>query len=98
MGFYGRKLIRRLREEFGLKIPDDIRIRPCRPGWATRSSGGFNWTFESKTRPEFSCVGSQHTVRECAMADQLAIDSQDFDCFIDIVKDNFHASDNNAKR
>ena len=84
MGFYGRKLVRRLFEENGLELPSDVSIRPCRPGWSTRSAGGFNWVFESKIKPWFGDVGSQYTVRECAMAPTLTVSSgRCGDTFID---------------
>lgn len=89
MGFYGRKLIRRLRDEHGVKFPSDVRIRPCRPGWSTRSAGGFTWTFESTENTRFNDVGSQHTVRECAMAKVIVIRSTEYrDTFIDVYEGN----------
>ena len=87
MGFYSKKLIRRLQYEFGIKFPADIKIRPCRPGWATRSAGGFNWTFQSAEQPGLNDIGSQHTVRECAMAKTIRIYYTGFDAFIDVVEE-----------
>ena len=87
MGFYSKKLIERLKNEFKIKFPDDIRIRPCRPGWSTRSAGGFNWTFESKDQAQFNNMGSQHTVKQCAMASKIKINYTGFDAFIDIIEE-----------
>jgi len=85
MGFYGRKLIRRLKDEHGIEFPGDIQIRPCRPGWSTRSAGGFNWTFQSTENVGFNNVGSQHTVRECAMGKTISVRHYRWgDTFIDI--------------
>lgn len=88
MGFYGRKLIRRLQDEYGMKFPDDIRISPYHPGWATRSAGGFIWTFWSMDNITFNNIGSQHTVRECAMAKSISVNVNGWgDVFIDINSD-----------
>jgi len=85
MGFYTRRLIRRLKDEKGLKIPDDIGICRCNPGWSTLSAGGFKWTFKSYDNPWWNDVGSQYTIRECAMAKQLFLNSNGWgDTFIDL--------------
>lgn len=85
MGFYGKKLIRRLQNEYGIGFPDDIEIRRCNPGWSTLSAGGFKWTFQSTENVGFNSFGSQHTIRECAMAETITISAQRWgDVFIDI--------------
>ena len=73
-------------------ISGDERIRPCRPGWATRSAGGFSWVFES----EEACptVGSQYTVRECAMAPILTVHDQMNDVFL-FPESEEHGKDKN---
>lgn len=81
MGFYGTKLVHRVREELNIDLPDDVRISPCRPGEATRSAGGFSWFFESE-KFLVQCVGSQFTVRECAMASSLSTTQEGFDIFL----------------
>ncbi len=81
MGFYGRKLVHRVREELKIDLPTDVRIRPCRPGWATRSAGGFSWIFESDVT-WLGSLGSQYTVRECAMSPKLTVGSDGHDAFI----------------
>ena len=86
MGFYGRKLIRRLMEEFGIKFPKDVTIRNCRPGWSTLSAGGFKWTFHSYENATLGGLGSQSTVRKCAMAQELSISRVCGDTFIDVER------------
>ena len=85
MGFYSKKLIGRLKDEYGFEFPNDIQIRRCNPGWSTISAGGFRWTFQSIEDILFNSVGSQHTVKECAMAKKYVIRTQRWgDVFIDI--------------
>lgn len=87
MGFYGKKLIRRLENEHEIKFPEDVKIRPCHPGWSTLSAGGFKWTFQSTEDVGFNDMGSQHTVRECAMAKTIVISGSRWgDCYIDITE------------
>jgi len=85
MGFYGKRLVSRLRQQMDCDVPDDLRIRRCNPGWSTLSAGGFKWTFESYSHPEWNNVGSQYTVCECAMAEELFLRHTHWgDTFIDI--------------
>lgn len=88
MGFYGKRLCRRLRDEFGWELPGDLRICPCRPSWATRAAGGFSWVFQSDENVGYSSIGSQWTVRRCAMAPRLEISVCDHDRFIDPYDDS----------
>ncbi len=81
MGFYGKKLVQRVREELNINLPSDVRIRPCRPGPATRSAGGFSWVFESE-ETWLQTVGSQYTVRECAMTPILTVGHEGYDVFL----------------
>lgn len=76
MGFYTKKLIRRLIQK-GVVFAPNVTIRCLRPGPAGRSAGAFNWVFEPV--PDGGGVraggelGSEHTVRECAQADILTL-------------------------
>ena len=85
MGFYSKKLIRRCREELNIALPDDVIVRCCRPSWSSRSAGAFSWVFESKKKPMFSGagdIGSQYTVRECAMSETLVASTEQYDVFL----------------
>lgn len=84
MGFYGKKLMKRLEAEQGITLTDNTTIHRCRPGPAGRSAGAFNWVFEPSPVGGGGDLGSVETVRECAMASKLDLRKTHWnDVFID---------------
>lgn len=73
MGFYGRKLVKRLKKDFDYSIPKDLKIKKCNPGPHQRACGDFSWRFHSWSDPSWLRLGSQFSVRKCAMAETLGI-------------------------
>lgn len=87
LGFYSKKLIARCKAELGIDLPCDVWIYRTRAGWNGLSAGAFKWTFWSETKPLVcSNIGSQYTVKECAMATLLTVDHALDDTCIDILE------------
>ncbi len=87
MTAYTKKLIQRVRDELKIELPDDVRVRCCRPGRSGLTAGAFRWVFESPTRIILALgdIGSVYTVLECSKAAKLETISEGWgDVFIEI--------------
>jgi hypothetical protein len=69
------KLLRRLREETDLYIPQDavlLRQHPSRP---QRDEGGWSWFMWSDKEGVPNLTGSQFPMTDCANAEALVVDT-----------------------
>jgi len=68
-GFYTKKLLKRLREELGLDIPEDTVIHRTRAGRHQLAAGGWCWWISLRTG---ATIGSFYTVKELAKSPYLS--------------------------
>lgn len=72
------KLLRRLREETDLPLPDDAELIRTWPSRASRAEGAWAWTVWSE-KHGFKCwAGSQFTMAECVRSASLMVDTDRF--------------------
>ncbi len=73
-GFYALKLLKRLREELKIKLPEGTFVEKLRPGRHQRAAGAWLWTLNNThvdRAARVSNIGSIFTVRELARAKEI---------------------------
>jgi hypothetical protein len=68
-----QQLLKRLREELGIPLPEDTLVKRTRSGYLQKSAGAWSWFLYSPTHIWVSDYGSPDRVVELCLATKLEV-------------------------